>query len=163
LGVIDVKLELKGTQMWVTRRTDYATRAVLALAISEDALSLDDLTETTDAPRSVLEQVMPTLRAAGIVRSVRGPGGGYRLNHPPAELTLERVVRVFQGQLAPIGYATRHEPDPCPAIVSRSLRPAWEQVRDATITILSGITFGDLAEAAQSGSEKSIRTKSHQP
>jgi Rrf2 family cysteine metabolism transcriptional repressor len=143
--------------MWVTRRTDYATRAVLALAISEDALSLDELTETTGAPRSVLEQVMPMLRAAGIVRSVRGPGGGYRLNHPPEELTLERVVRVFQGQLAPIGYATRHEPDPCPAFVARSLRPAWEEVRDATIEILSGTTFADLAEAAQSGSEKAIR------
>jgi Rrf2 family cysteine metabolism transcriptional repressor len=143
--------------MWVTRRTDYATRAVLALAISEEALSLDDLTEATGAPRSVLEQVMPPLRAAGIVRSARGPGGGYRLNHPPAELTLERVVRVFQGQLAPIGYATRHEPDPCPAIVARSLRPVWEEVRDATITILSGINFRDLAEAAHSGSEKSMR------
>jgi Rrf2 family protein len=146
--------------MWVTRRTDYATRAVLALAISDEALNLDDLAGMTDAPRSVLEQVMPTLRAAGIVRSARGPGGGYRLNHPAEELTLERVVRVFQGQLAPIGYATRHEPDPCPAIVARSLRPAWEQVRDATITILSGITFADLAEAAKSGSELSARTKS---
>jgi Rrf2 family transcriptional regulator, cysteine metabolism repressor len=144
-------LNEKGLKMWVTRRTDYATRAVLALAISESALSLDELAETTAAPRSVLEQVMPMLRAAGIVRSARGPGGGYRLNHPPEELTLERVVRVFQGQLAPIGYATRHEPDPCPAIVARSLRPAWEQVRDATITILSGINFADLAEAAQSG------------
>jgi Rrf2 family protein len=132
----------------------------LALAISEEALNLDDLAEMTDAPRSVLEQVMPMLRAAGIVRSARGPGGGYRLNHPPVELTLERVVRVFQGQLAPIGYATRHEPDPCPAIVARSLRPAWEKVRDATITILSEITFADLAEAAQSGSELSARTKS---
>ena len=148
-------LNEKELQMWVTRRTDYATRAVLALAISEGALSLDELADTTDAPRSVLEQVMPMLRAAGIVRSARGPGGGYRLNHPPEELTLERVVRVFQGQLAPIGYATRHEPDPCPAIVARSLRPAWEQVRDATITILSGITFRDLAAAAQSGSAKS--------
>ena len=142
--------------MWVTRRTDYATRAVLALAIRNDALSLDERAEATDAPRSVLEQVMPMLRAAGIVRSARGPGGGYRLNHPPAELTLERIVRVFQGQLAPIGYATRHEPDPCPAIVARSLRPAWEEVRDATITILSRITFADLAEAAESGSEKSL-------
>jgi Rrf2 family protein len=129
---------------------------VLALAIRNDALSLDELAEATDAPRSVLEQVMPMLRAAGIVRSARGPGGGYRLNHPPAELTLERIVRVFQGQLAPIGYATRHEPDPCPAIVARSLRPAWEEVRDATITILSRITFADLAEAAESGSEKSL-------
>ena len=137
--------------MWVTRRTDYATRAVLALAMADAALNLE-------APRSVLEQVMPALRAAGIVRSVRGPGGGYRLNHPPAELTLERVVRVFEGQLAPIGYATRHEPEPCPAIVERSLRPAWEQVRDATISILGGINFADLAEDARAEPERAVRT-----
>ena len=145
--------------MWVTRRTDYATRAVLALAMAEVAMNLDQLAEATEAPRSVLEQVMPSLRAAGIVRSVRGPGGGYRLNHPPEELTLERVVRIFEGQLAPIGYATRHEPEPCPAIVGRSLRPAWEQVRDATITILSEITFEDLAEAAKGEPEPSLARK----
>ena len=145
--------------MWVTRRTDYATRAALALAMADGALNLDQLAEATEAPRSVLEQVMPALRAAGIVRSVRGPGGGYRLNHPPEELTLERVVRIFEGQLAPIGYATRHEPEPCPAIVGRSLRPAWEQVRDATITILSEITFEDLAEAAREEPEPSLARK----
>ena len=61
--------------MWVTRRTDYATRAVLVLAMAEDAMNLDQLAEATESPRSVLEQVMPSLRAAGIVRSVRGPGG----------------------------------------------------------------------------------------
>jgi Rrf2 family protein len=143
--------------MWVSRRTDYATRAVLALSLAEEALNLDQLADATEAPRSVLGQVMPRLRAAGIVRSVRGPGGGYRLNHPPAELTLERVVRVFEGQLAPIGYATRHEPDPCPAIVDRSLRPAWEEVRDATITILDRINFADLAEAARVEEKLSAR------
>ena len=144
--------------MWVSRRTDYATRAVLALSLAEEALNLDQLAEATEAPRSVLGQVMPRLRAAGIVRSVRGPGGGYRLNHPPAELTLERVVRVFEGQLAPIGYATRHEPDPCPAIVARSLRPAWEEVRDATIAILDRINFADLAEDARAEPERAVRT-----
>jgi Rrf2 family protein len=143
--------------MWVSRRTDYATRAVLALSLAEEALNLDQLADATEAPRSVLGQVMPRLRAAGIVRSVRGPGGGYRLNHPPAELTLERVVRVFEGQLAPIGYATRHEPDPCPAIVARSLRPAWEEIRDATITILDRINFADLAEAARVEEKLSAR------
>ena len=149
--------------MWVSRRTDYATRAVLSLSLAEEALNLDQLADATEAPRSVLGQVMPRLRAAGIVRSVRGPGGGYRLNHPPAELTLERVVRVFEGQLAPIGYATRHEPDPCPVIVARSLRPAWEQVRDATISILGGINFGDLAEAARTEPERSRSTKTRRP
>ena len=136
--------------MWVSRRTDYASRAILALALADGGpLKLDQLAEETEAPRSVLEQVMPVLRAAGIVRSARGPEGGYRLNHPPEEITLERVVRLFEGQLAPIGYATRYEPDPCPEIVARSLRETWAEVRDSTIDILSRATFADLAKRAR--------------
>ena len=136
--------------MWISRRTDYATRAVLALAVSEGGpLKLDEIAELSGAPRSVLEQVMPMLRTAGIVRSGRGPGGGYTLNRPAAEITLERVVRLFQGQLAPIGYATRHRPDPAPPIARDSLRPVWEEVRDATIEILQRTTFEELARAAQ--------------
>jgi Rrf2 family protein len=136
--------------MWILRRTDYASRAVLALAVADGGpLRLDEIAAATDAPRSVLEQVMPTLRTAGIVRSARGPGGGYRLNRPAADITLERVVRLFQGQLAPIGYATRRNPDPCPDLVARSLRPVWQDVRDATISILERTTFGDLAKRAR--------------
>jgi Rrf2 family protein len=91
---------------------------------------------------------MPTLRTAGIVRSERGPGGGYRLNKRPDEITLERVVRLFQGQLAPIGYATRRNPDSSPKFVASSLREVWAEVRDATIEILERTTFADLAEHA---------------
>src|SRR5918997_7025164 len=131
--------------MWISKRTDYATRAVLALAVAQRSLKLEEISQIAEAPRSVLEQVMPTLRTAGAVRSVRGPGGGYTLNRPPEEITLERVVRLFQGQLAPIGYATRRNPDPCPDIVARSLREAWVEVRDATIEILARTTFADLA------------------
>ena len=135
--------------MWVSRRTDYATRAVLALALAEGGpLKLEEIAERVEAPRSVLEQVMPVLRSAGIVRSERGPAGGYRLNRAPEDVTLERVVRLFQGQLAPIGYATRRNPDPCPDLVARSLREAWAEVRDATIDILGRTTFADLAERA---------------
>jgi Rrf2 family protein len=136
--------------MWISRRTDYATRAVLALAVAGGGpLKLDQLAELADAPRSVLEQVMPILRTAGIVRSTRGPGGGYRLNRPAEELTLERVVRLFQGQLAPIGYATRRNPDPAPPLVASSLLPVWQDVRDATIEILERTTFATLAEHAR--------------
>lgn len=138
--------------MWISRRTDYATRAVLALAVRDGGpLKLDEIAEVSGAPRSVLEQVMPTLRRAGIIRSERGPGGGYTLNRPAREITLERVVRLFQGQLAPIGYATRHRPDPTPPIAAASLRPVWEEVRDATIEILERTTFDDLARAARAG------------
>ena len=135
--------------MWVSRRTDYATRAVLALALDGgDTIKLEELAQRTGAPQSVLEQVMPTMRSAGIVRSERGPAGGYRLNKAPEEITLERVVRLFQGQLAPIGYATRRHPDSCPKFVADSLRNAWGDVRDATIEILEQTTFADLAKQA---------------
>ena len=135
--------------MWVTRRTDYASRAVLALAMADpESLKLDEIAEVTASPPSVLEQVMPTLRAAGIVRSVRGPRGGYRLNRAPGDITLERIIRLFQGQLAPIGYATRRNPDPCPLFVANSLREVWIEVRDATIDILGKTTFAELAARA---------------
>lgn len=142
---------VKPTPMWISRRTDYATRAVLALALedSDEAVKLDDLAERTEVPASVLEQIMPTLRSAGIVRSERGAHGGYRLNKPPAEITVERIVRLFQGPLAPIGYATRRNPDPCPDLVARSLLPVWAEVRDATIDILDRTTFAKLAARAK--------------
>ena len=135
--------------MWVSRRTDYATRALAgAVARRGGPLKLEELAGRTAVPQSVLEQVMPTLRTAGIVRSERGPAGGYRLNKAAAEITLERVVRLFQGPLAPIGCATRHNPEPCPMTVGCTLRDVWEEIRDATISLLGGVTFADLAARA---------------
>jgi Rrf2 family transcriptional regulator, cysteine metabolism repressor len=148
--VITVKPEAnEEADVWVSRRTDYATRAILALALDGGGpLKLEELGRRTAVPQSVLEQVMPTMRTAGLVRSERGPAGGYRLNKRPEEITLERVVRLFQGQLAPIGCATRHNPEPCPMTVGCTLREVWEEVRDATISLLGGVTFADLAARA---------------
>jgi Rrf2 family protein len=139
--------------MWISRRTDYATRAVLALALAEEEapIKLDELARRTAVPASVLEQVMPAMRSAGIVRSERGAHGGYRLNRPPKEITLERVVRIFQGQLAPLGCATRTHPEPCPMSLECSLRFVWAEVRDATIAALARTTFADLAKRAGGG------------
>lgn len=136
--------------MWITRRTDYATRAVLALALVEDGRprKVHELAAATRTPVTVLEQVLPQLRTAGVVRSERGPAGGYRLNHPPGEITLGRVVRLFEGQLAPIPCATRHEPEPCAMDVGCTIRDVWSDVRDATIRILESTTFADLAARA---------------
>ena len=135
--------------MWITRKTDYATRAVLALAIhGTESLSVHELVGRIHVPSSYLEQIMSQLRSAGIVRSERGPKGGYRLNHPPDEITLERVVRLFQGPLAPIECATRSMPASCPMEVGCTLRSTWEEVRDATIAILERTNFATLAARA---------------
>jgi len=134
--------------MWISRRTDYATRAVLALALVTDdrPRKIHELAELTSTPESVLEQLLPQLRGAGIVRSERGPSGGYRLNHAPADITLGKVVRLIQGPLAPISCATRSEPEPCPMEVGCALQMTWAEVRDATIAILDNTTFEALVE-----------------
>src|SRR5262245_26640442 len=136
--------------MWISKKTDYATRAVLLLAIVQDdrALKMHEIATRTHVPESLLEQILAQLRGAGIVRSERGPHGGYRLNHPPEELSLERVVRLFQGPLAPIACATRSAPEPCPMEVGCTLQDAWSEVRDATIAILERKSFADLARRA---------------
>ena len=135
--------------MWISRRTNYATRAVLALALADGGpMKLEELARRTAVPQSVLEQVMPVMRTAGIVRSERGRHGGYRLNKPAEEITLERVVRLFEGQLAPISCATRKNPEWCAMMIGCSLRETWEDVRDATIEILGRTTFADLAARA---------------
>lgn len=136
--------------MWVSLSTDYATRAVLALAIADrdGPMNLEELARRTQAPTSMLEQVMPVMRRDGIVRSTRGRYGGYQLNHDPANLTLERVVRLFEGQLAPIACATRTHSQPCPMEVGCSLRFVWEDVRDVVLAHMSGVTFADLADRA---------------
>ena len=94
----------------------------------------------------MLEQLLPQLRGAGIVRSERGPSGGYRLNHAPEDITLGKVVRLIQGPLAPISCATRSEPEPCPMDVGCALQATWAEVRDATIAILDNTTFAMLVE-----------------
>lgn len=136
--------------MWITRKTDYATRAVLVLALATDGppLKTREIAERTRIPESLLEQIMAQLRGAGIVRSERGPHGGYRLNHRPEDITLERVVRLFQGPLAPIACATRSEPEPCPMEIGCTMLDTWREVRDATIAILERTTFATLAGRA---------------
>jgi len=133
--------------MWVTRKTDYATRAVLALTLAGEGatLKIQEIARRTHTPVSFLEQILPQLRGAGLVRSERGPHGGYRLNHAPEDITLDRVVRIFQGPLAPIECATRTSPEPCPMDFGCALRETWEDVRDATIAILEATSFADLA------------------
>ena len=78
--------------MRVTAKADYAVRAAVELAAgSQDApRKVDEVAQAQDIPLSFLENILTQLRSAGIVRSQRGPEGGYWLAHPADEVTLAR-------------------------------------------------------------------------
>ena len=85
----------------ITRKTDYAIRCVLHLAGSEkDIVMVNEIAAERDIPRSFLAKILQTLAKAGIVESLRGVQGGFRLARKPSEISLLDVVEAMEGSVA---------------------------------------------------------------
>jgi Rrf2 family protein len=86
-------------RMELTRRADYAVRAMLALAAAEEGmlLSVRRIAEAQAIPVRFLPQVMGDLAAAGLVRSVIGRAGGYALARPASAVSLLDVIEAVEG------------------------------------------------------------------
>src|SRR5258708_30808848 len=87
--------------MHVTAKADYAVRAVVELASSSQGSprKVDDVAQAQSIPVSFLENILTQLRSSGIVRSQRGPEGGYWLALPAHEVSLAQVIRAVEGPL----------------------------------------------------------------
>src|SRR5437763_13948113 len=85
--------------MHVTAKADYAVRAVIELAGSGQSSprKVDEVAQAQGIPVSFLENILTQLRSSGIVRSQRGPEGGYWLAPPPEEGNLAGVIRAGSG------------------------------------------------------------------
>ena len=90
--------------MRVSRRTDYALRALFTLVDHYKGVPIPirELARRNDVPKKFLEQIMLDLKTQGWVESVAGIRGGYVLAKKPADITMGEVVRHFDGILAPI-------------------------------------------------------------
>jgi Rrf2 family protein len=91
--------------MWVSKKTDYALRALFTLVdhFGGAPIPIRELARRNDVPKRFLEQIMLDLKARGWVDSLAGIRGGYVLAEDPAKITMGDVVRHFDGILAPIG------------------------------------------------------------
>ena len=108
--------------------------------------SLAEIAAEEDLPRAYLEQLVVSLREAGLVTSTRGAHGGYELARSPETIRMSDVLRALEGPLAPMICASD---DPEHAIVcDRSSRCTvnvlWVRVRDAITSTLDSMTLADL-------------------
>jgi Rrf2 family protein len=99
-------------------QVQYAICGVFDLAYNGqgDPVRIREIGARQRIPARYLEQIFQRLRRAGLVTSKRGPGGGYRLARPPAEITLREVVEAVEGPLAkglaaPAGAPSAYRPD----------------------------------------------------
>lgn len=129
--------------MHVTARTDYALRALLALAASDTATATgQELCARQHLPQKFLEAILGDLRRAGLVRTRRGPDGGYTLSRPAADITVGEVVRAVDGPLAVV----RGE-RPEQAVydgAAEHLGTLWVALRAAVRAVLDEVTLAQL-------------------
>jgi Rrf2 family protein len=133
----------------LSKRAKYGLKALLALSRQHrrGPVAIAELAQSEQVPRKFLEQILVELRNQGIVQSQRGPGGGYLLRQAPEEVTVARVVRLFDGPLAPVPCASLHFYQSCTDCGderSCGVRLVMKEVRDSTARILEGTTLADL-------------------
>jgi len=134
-----VKLSTKGR---------YAVMAMVDLAgrLEERPISLAEIADRQEISLSYLEQLFAKLRRAGLVRSVRGPGGGYLLEHPAGSTRISDIILAVDEPIR----ATRCQPGQpfgCRANKGRCLtHDLWEELGNQIYLYLSAVTLADVVE-----------------
>src|ERR1700760_462704 len=126
--------------MRLSARADYALRAAIELASATDShVTADKIARAQQIPGRFLETILPQLRRAGLVRSQRGPEGGFWLAKPANQISLADIIRAVDGQLVGVrgerpenlGYIGAAEP----------LQSVWIALRANERAILDEVTL----------------------
>ena len=134
--------------MWVSKKTDYALRALFTLVDNFGGMPIPirELARRNDVPKRFLEQIMLDCKTQGWVSSTAGIRGGYLLAKNPAKITMGEVVRHFDGILAPIecvsvaGYKRCSQEPVC------RFRRVFLDVRNYVAGVMDRSTLADVAK-----------------
>lgn len=136
--------------MRLSKKGEYALRALIALGLAasagNDLLTIAEIAREQSIPENFLQVILFELKAAGIVMSMRGKTGGFRLGRPAGDIVIGEIVRRVDGHLAPIRCVslTAYEKCSCPDEATCGLRLLVGSVRDAISGILDHTTLADL-------------------
>lgn len=133
--------------MSFSTKGEYGVRLMVQLGrrYGEGPASLAEIAADEDLPRAYLEQLVTSLRDAGLVVSTRGARGGYELTAPPAGIRMSDVLHALEGPIAPMICAS-DEPDhaSCDRSTLCTVNVLWVRIRDAITGTLDGMTLADL-------------------
>lgn len=134
----------------LTKKGKYGLKALIALAqLPEGKTAFSaEIASANQIPKKFLDSILLELRNAGILRSRKGPTGGYSLLMPASQVRIGHAIRVIDGPLAPIRCASRTAYEGCDDCVDPAtclVRRAMTEVRDAVSAILDQLTLEQMA------------------
>ena len=134
--------------MRLTMRSDYGAHAVIELArrAGQGPVQCAEIAASQKIPEAYLDQLLSSLRRAGIVRSVRGPHGGHELARDPRQLTLGDVVTALEGPVVPQEFVHGLETEQSDWQAACAVRDAWLAAAEASQRVLDSTTIQALVE-----------------
>jgi Rrf2 family protein len=128
--------------MRVSARADYALRAAIELAAASDRRVAVELAGAQNIPGRFLETILTHLRRSNIVRSRRGPDGGFWLARPASEISLADVIRAIDGPLA--GEPCEPPENMTYQGAAEPLGRVWSALRASGPVVLEAVTLADI-------------------
>ncbi len=138
--------------MKVSTRGDYASRALLSLALHGDGQtprSVRDIADRTGLPQPYLEQILLALKGAGLVRSKRGVGGGYVLARDPGTILLSQIVSAGDGPITAGDFGEPHTDGACDHEGQCVLLSIWASAGSHMQLYLDSFTLDDIARMSR--------------
>lgn len=131
--------------MLISTKGRYAVRVMLALATrdNKEYVTLDTIAKDQEISEKYLESIVAVLSKAGLVESVRGKGGGYRLSRSAEEYNLYEILTLCEGSLSPVS-CLECKPNPCVRAGSCKTLPVWERLQKTIDDFLRGVTLRDV-------------------
>jgi Rrf2 family iron-sulfur cluster assembly transcriptional regulator len=138
--------------MRLTTKGRYGVRAVVNLAASKQdrPVSISQIAGEEDLSPEFLEQIFFKLKKAGLIRSVRGPKGGFVLNRDPADISVKSILDAVGEPLNPTPCADGQDP-PCPRIEDCAVAPVWQSLYGTMERFLDGVSLRDILSGKTSG------------
>ncbi|WP_377296281.1 RrF2 family transcriptional regulator [Rhizobium sp. SGZ-381] len=143
----------------LTKKGKYGLKALVHLAqlAPGETAFVADIAAQNNISKKFLDTILLELRNGGLLRSKKGPGGGYALSKPATEIFVGQAIRILDGPLAPLRCAskTAFEPcDDCDHPEDCQIRATMTDVRDAMAAILDGTSLAQFVQNKKPTSER---------
>ncbi len=138
--------------MKISTKGRYALRLMLDLALygNQEPVRLKDVAKRQEISIKYLEQIISVLQKAGYVKSIRGAQGGYHLMKAPEDYTVGMILRLIEGDLAPVA-CLEDEVNQCPRQAACVTLRLWKELDAAIRGVVDKYTLADMVEWSKEG------------
>ncbi|HET8562388.1 MAG TPA: Rrf2 family transcriptional regulator [Candidatus Binatia bacterium] len=133
--------------MQIPRKVDYGLRAVIYLSNQdpERCCSIAEIAHQQGVPRKFLEKIIQDLLRSGLIKSKRGPYGGYALARPPGEISFYDVIEAIEGRIAVNLCLDEHMS--CDQLPRCAMVGVWNEIQQKVTEVFARTTLADLQRA----------------